>query len=112
MFNSRYYKNNYVFTSEENEYTFFELNKLKGEYYEHHYYHNNSGNLEHAIILRNMNYYSSQNGTIDTLQDFLINHNFDEKEFQNPFTRTRKIALVLDRMNIENHIFVKPKIKK
>ena len=33
MFNSRYYKNNYVFTSEENEYTFFELNKLKGECY-------------------------------------------------------------------------------
>ena len=98
MFDSSYYKNRFVYRFENDEYkAMIELNKSRGEYYI--YLPDIEKPGDYAIYLRKLKTRPLNPERIESLEDVLSSHGFTDRDFINPFGRTRKIVNVLDVIN-------------
>ena len=108
MFNSKYYKNRFVYRLENNNYkAMIEVNKGRGEYYI--FLPTDEITDDYAIYLRKFKTKPLDPERIESLKDVLSSHGFTDRDFLNPFGRTKKIVNVLDAINKLQHNKTKKK---
>ena len=110
MFNSRYYKNRFVYELENGYKAMIELNGARREYY--YFLPNDDEKIGYDILIRKFDKKPINYEKIQPLGVRLEEYGFTDKDFSNPFGRTRKIVQVLDAINELEMKIQKTKIKK
>ena len=97
MFDSRYYKNRYVYELENGYKAMIELNLFREEYY--YYLPNNDSKYGYDIFLRKLSKKPLQPEKMESLSIFLKTNGYTDRDFANPFKRTKRIIDSIDVIN-------------
>lgn len=110
MFDSRYYRNRYIYELETGYKAMIELNRSRGEYY--CYLPNENDKYGYDIILRKFRKKQLDVEKIESLSSLLSKHGFTDRDFINPIGRTRKLVSTIDVINTIEMKEKKTMIKK
>ena len=111
MFNSNYYNTRFIYTLEGSEYkALVEPNYKRREVFVFLPSEEKEGDYD--IYLRKLDKKPLDNMRISSLSETLLSHGFTDKDFINPFNRTKKIVNTLDVINTLEKNKSKTKIKK
>ena len=110
MFDSCYYKRKYIYELEDGYKCMIELNPSRREYY--YFLPSKDAKEGYDIFLRNVDQKPINPDKIESLGKLLQKHGFTDRDFANPFGRTRKLVTVIDVINELQKKTEKTKIKK
>ena len=97
MFDSKYYKNRYIYELENGYKAMIELNLHRCEYF--YFLPNNESKDGYDIFLRKLRKNPLQPEKIESLGTFLETNGYTDKDFASPFKRTKKIVSAIDLIN-------------
>lgn len=110
MFDAKYYRNRYIYELENGYKAMVELNRSRGEYY--CFLPNEDDKYGYDIVLRKFAKRPLDVEKIESLSGLLLKHGFTDRDFANPFGRTRKLVTTIDVINEIEMRANKTKIKK